>query len=445
MTQEQADVLVVGAGVSGLAAARAIHARGLSVRVLEARDRIGGRIWTVRDTRSPIPVELGAEFVHGWAPHTTQLAREARLSICDITGKHWHAAHGKVRPGDGSWARVTELMMMLDPKRTPDRSFGDFLATRPGGPGLARARASARAYVEGFHAAEIDRVSERSLARGRGPEDEDEPQGRMLDGYDHVPAWLAQGLRDRIALGQVVERIEWREGAVRIFTRASQPGAPHTWTARAAVITVPLGILQIPEGEPGAIAFTPEIEAHRAAAAKLAMGAAFRITFAFHDAFWRDPKAHKLPWKESASRLSFLHTSDSVLSVWWTQFPLRAPVLVGWAGGPKALALSRCPAAEVEDRARTALARQVGMPRARLDRLIAGSWTHDWVGDPFSRGAYSYARVGGAMAGRSLARPLRGTLFFAGEALAGSGTNGTVEGALATGERAAQSLLKSVT
>src|SRR5512143_3989699 len=78
------DVLVIGAGVAGLAAARDISASGLSVIVLEARDRIGGRIFTIRDEKSAVPIELGAEFVHGGPPETLAVVRHARLMLCEV-------------------------------------------------------------------------------------------------------------------------------------------------------------------------------------------------------------------------------------------------------------------------------------------------------------------------------------------------------------------------
>ena len=97
---EDVDVVIVGAGVAGLAAARKLHEEGARIAILEARDRIGGRILTVRDERTPVPIELGAEFVHGTAEEVVELAREARLVICDIHGERWRATRGKLTPMD---------------------------------------------------------------------------------------------------------------------------------------------------------------------------------------------------------------------------------------------------------------------------------------------------------------------------------------------------------
>lgn len=121
--------------------------------------------------------------------------------------------------------------------------------------------------------------------------------------------------------------------------------------------------------------------------------------------------------------------------------PIREPCLVGWAGGPRAAAMAGLSDDAVVHRALVSLSRQLGISRPRLERALAGGWTYDWASDPYARDAYSYAGVGGAMAGQLLARPVEGTLFFAGEAASHEGRNGTVDGAIASGRHAAARLL----
>jgi monoamine oxidase len=149
-TTQKTDVIVVGAGVSGLAAARAMRERGLRVEVLEARDRIGGRILTHRDPRAPAPIELGAEFVHGSAPEVMSIVREAGLLAVDIPEDRWeHRGRNRI-PSRDFWGRLERVMSRMSASRVPDRSFHEFLATAPGGRRLARDRARARAFVEGL-------------------------------------------------------------------------------------------------------------------------------------------------------------------------------------------------------------------------------------------------------------------------------------------------------
>jgi monoamine oxidase len=121
-----------------------------------------------------------------------------------------------------------------------------------------------------------------------------------------------------------------------------------------------------------------------------------------------------------------------------------APVLVGWCGGPCARRIVEESPGAVIDAAIAALARHVGLPRGRIASMVEQTWMHDWEHDPYSRGAYSYQKVGGIDAPAELAKPIRGTLFFAGEASEASGGTGTVHGAIATGTRAARQVLRAL-
>jgi monoamine oxidase len=116
--------------------------------------------------------------------------------------------------------------------------------------------------------------------------------------------------------------------------------------------------------------------------------------------------------------------------------------LVGWCGGVRARELASLPSHEIASLAIGSLSRQFRVVEATLRRKLSGFWTHDWEHDPFSRGAYSYQAVGGSESPAALARPLRATLFFAGEAADAEGRTGTVHGAIASGRRAAKQVLE---
>ena len=438
---ERVDVVIVGAGVAGLAAAQRLAEAGATTVILEARGRIGGRIHTIRDDRTPIPIELGAEFMHGSAPELVEITRRRNLVVCDIHGERWSSERGKLKPMDDDdfWKQLERVMGRLDPERTPDRSFQEFLDGKPGGASLARERRIAGEYVEGFHAADLSRVSERALADGGAPENEEgERQARILDGYDQVPLTLAASVSG-VRLAHVVREIAWEPGAVEVRSARVGDGVSAI-AARAAIITVPLGVLQQENG-PSSIAFMPDVADTRRAAHQLAMGTVARIVLLFRDPFWTSQAMKRKTGGRSLAELSFLHSSDDDVPTWWTAGPVRAATLVGWAGGPKATRLVTRGAAEVEARAIAAIGRLFGIRRQRVESLIEGCWYHDWHADPLSLGAYSYALVGGSTAAKRLARPVARTLFFAGEAADAEGRTGTVHGAIGTGYRAAASVL----
>lgn len=454
------DVVVVGAGAAGLAAARELREAHRTVAILEARGRVGGRIYTYRDPAVAVPIELGAEFLHGRTPETDAIVEAARLHAVDVVGDHWRAEHGHFSDVGDFWERVDRILGRLDASRTPDRSFADFLAEReersrekahrkgkrrPGKRG-AETRRLALEFVQGFHAADPERVGERWLANGGDPGEsaEESRTGRLIDGYDRVAAHLAHELFDAIELNTIAERVEWHDGGVTVHARRADGTPRGVITARAVVVTVPLGVLQAVPPEQGAITFDPPLPDHvRSAIDGMAMGPVLRAVFAFEERFWEHGLGHA-PSRDALVDLAFIHSPGATVPVWWTLFPIRAPVMVGWVGGPPARELWALGEGEIERRALRDLARHLGSTYERLSSLLVGAWMHDWDRDPFARGAYSYGLVGGSAGPAVLARGVADTVFFAGEATDTDGRNGTVEGALASGRRAGQSTIRAV-
>jgi monoamine oxidase len=440
------DVVVIGAGAAGLAAARELQEQGIDVVVLEARERIGGRVFTHRDSATPIPIELGPEFIHGVAPEVHEIVDAASLAACDINGPHWQVTGARLRRADDFWQRIDRVMRRLN-TRGPDRSFQDFLNTRPGGRRLAQDRTLALQFVEGFHGADPTRISERALADGGSPGDDVRERriGRVLDGYDRLIDWLAAPLGDRVRTSAIVTRVRWAPGNVAVEVRHPDGRSRPSVTASAAVITLPIGVLNASAGDVGHVEFEPELRAKKPVLERLTMASVVRVVLRLSERFWASDWYAKQIGNQELDTLSFLHTNDEQFPTWWTAYPVRAPVMVGWHGGPGAAELSRLASEQLEDAAIASLARQFQLPVRRVRGMVESAWMHDWTHDPFTRGAYSYQTVGGDQAPAALARPLRGTLFFAGEAADPDGRTGTVHGAIATGRRAADEVTKSLT
>jgi monoamine oxidase len=337
-------------------------------------------------------------------------------------------------------------MRRLPARRDRDRSFADFLATRPGGHRLARERTLAEQYVRGFHAADPRRISVRALAGGGSPGDDRRERRleRAIDGYDRVLEPAVAALRGRITLSTIVTAIEWQRHAARVHTAAVSGRAKPPLAARAVVVAVPLGVLQAVPPAHGAIRFDPPLRAKAATLDLLAMGDVARVVFRFRRRFWADDAFARRRHAVDLDQLGFLHIVDETFSTWWSAYPDTAPMLVAWCGGPAARELSGSGTTAVIERALRTLSRAVGGSFERVRREVAQVWMHDWMNDPFARGAYSYQKVGGADAPRDLARPIGGTLFFAGEACDASGATGTVHGAIASGARAARQVLHSL-
>ena len=415
------DAIIVGAGAAGLMAARELKRAGKEILVLESSPRAGGRVLTLYETNAGVPVELGAEFIHGDAPETRKLLDEARLITVPVLGEHYRSDRGELSDQGAVWKRMAKVFRHLNPDRKTDRSFQDFLDDKPGGRSLANERELARGFVQGFNGADTSLISEKWLAEQGDPTEGASEANRIVNGYGALIEFLMRHLTELIRSSVAVTRIIRSESQVTVM---DEHGKDHV--ARAAIITVPLPLLQ-----DGTIILEPDIPAIRNAARQLVMGHVARVNVVVKERFW----------EKKVEDLSFVHCPERPFNVWWTQNPLRAPVLTGWSGGPPALELMRNE--HVEDVTLAELARAFAIKRSRLDTLVESIHTYDWSEDPHVRGAYSYAGVAGAHAPRILARSFDDRIYLAGEATE-SGASGTVEGALISGKRAAREVIEAI-
>jgi monoamine oxidase len=412
------DVVIIGAGAAGLMAARELRKAGRTCVVLEASDRVGGRVKTVYDTRAGLPIELGAEFVHGDAPETTRLLDEAHLVTVPVNGKQFRSDKGELTPQGPLWDRMSRVFSHLGKHRKKDRSFQDFLDEKPGGRKLRDERELARGFVQGFEAADTALISARSLADQGDPTEGASEARRIINGYAALIDYLHKDVTGNVMLNTRAMRVGLDGSRMRVFDNQD-----NEYDADAVIVTIALSMLRN-----DSIAFELDVADMRHASQQLVMGHAMRLNVIVRERFW----------EKKADRLSYLHTPTRPFNVWWTQSPLEAPLLVAWSGGPPARKLSE--AGDVENVAIGELARVFGFRRSRADKLVDSIHWHDWTRDPLTLGAYGYAAVGGANAARQLARHVDDKLFFAGEAT-DSGSGGTVEGALASGKRVARRIL----
>ncbi|MFT4114435.1 flavin monoamine oxidase family protein [Silvibacterium sp.] len=410
---EAAEIVVIGAGIAGLAAGRKLAEAGCRVILVEARERVGGRLLTVRPPGSALPVELGAEFVHGRPPELLALLEEAGLSIFEREGEL--LCHDGTQFTDGGMDESFEVLDALPEEG--DRSFDAFLQEAKLPEAIAE---RTQQYVEGFNAADAGRIGTASLRRQQEAEEEIEGDRgfRVREGYDRLAEFVAERFEaagGELRLSSPVEEIIWQQGEVHVRLR----GGEELWAAKV-VLTLPLGVLQA-----GAVRIVPEVKTEAISA--MAMGAAARLTLVFSERFW-EPE------------MSFLITEEKPLRVWWSASPDDAPCLTGWVGGPRTLEAPADDMALVLA-ALESLGRVFG--RDDLEGLLVSAHRHDWLADAWSRGAYSYAPAGALGASAVMAEPVEDTLYFAGEHTDTTGHWGTVHGALRSGLRAAAQVLGS--
>lgn len=412
------DVIVIGAGAAGLAAAAELVRARQRVLILEARDRVGGRCWTRRMAGLEIPVELGAEFIHGEAAATHALLRQAGVAAVDSTREQRYLDGGRLRRVNGFTEARKAVKSVGELER--DVSFQALIARRRLS---SRTKTLARMMVQGFDAADPARVSARSIIEewGEGGSlgaSQPRPQG----GYGGLFRWLAEWVVANgasLKLDCPVRAIDFRTG--RVAVTASFLGEPFAARAPRVIVTLPLGVLQSK-----AVRFTPSLRSKQAALKKLASGPVIRVAMRFHTAFWE--KRHP--------GVAFFHVPDAAFPTFWTPLPMRAALLTAWAGGPKAARLTGLKKHKLATEALKTVEAVFGNQRSEL----ASAYVQDWAADRCSRGGYSYVLVGGDGAREELAAPIDGTLFFAGEAT-DEEEAGTVAGALRSGERAAREIL----
>jgi monoamine oxidase len=439
------DVLVIGAGVAGLSAAAQLSDAGMSVVLLEARNRVGGRLFTTLDPDLGAPIELGAEFIHGLPPEIWKPLQANRIVITEVTGEPWCSENGQLHRCD-FFGEVEDILDRMD-DRAPDESFASFLRRLDIDPETdkkqAHAAQRALAYVVGFNAADPDRVGVHWLTQGLRAEEKIEGHRafRSAHGYADLLSLLkkqAENAGVQVRMDTVVESVTWRHGQATVHSRSA-----GQFLSRSVVVTLPLGVLKAPLSERGAVRFTPELPAEKKEAlARLEMGHVLRITLRFRSRFWETIHDSQDPRKNLAN-MSFLLSQDNWFPTWWTALPRKLPLITGWAPfqcADKLLEFSR-PA--IVEKSLASLGRLMRVDREFLSHQLVDAYFHDWQSDPFSRGAYSYGAVGSDGAHAALAQPLEDTIFFAGEATDTTGNNGTVHAALASADRVTREILQS--
>ncbi len=409
-----ADVLVIGAGMAGVTAARECARAGLDVIVVEAQDRIGGRMFTARDF-CELPVEQGAEFIHTADADTWPEVRGAGLETvrCDPADGYLMSIGGVRSPAlwsDPSLARLGDLLTEVATWDGPDITAAELMASK-GLEGVARAMADQMLTLHPL--GDADQLGLRGLRDDRVVDLERGCDWRVAAGYDALPRGIAEGLDVR--LEWEVTAVRWAADAVTVTSTAGEDLA-----ARAAVCTLPVGVLKA-----GAVGFAPDLPVAKWRALNaLEMGPVLKILYRFDEPFWPDD-------------LTMLGC-DGPVRLYWTPLYGRddAPaVLTAYVSGYRARALSALTEAD---------AAAVGL--ADLDRLFPDArpsrgvreWRRiDWCTNRFTRGGYSFVRLGGAGARAALAAPDTGALFWAGDATSTTTIAAVVHAAYASGRRAA--------
>jgi monoamine oxidase len=420
------DVIIIGAGAAGLSAARTLSKLGYSILILEARDRIGGRIHTIMDEGFTIPVEAGAEFIHGDLPYTMSLMNEVKVLHREGHGRTWTVENGKLEEGDlfhDDWDTLIKKLEQLEHDMTINEFLNQYFADQK----YKSLVDSVKRFVQGYDAADINKVSAKALYEEWSGEN---IKGyRPNGGYGQLMNFLLRESQDKDALLKIscnVKIIKWKRGRVEVITPT------ETFIGKHVLITVPVNLLKSRE-----IKFDPEIPRHMEAFQQLEVGGVIKFLIEFNNPIWEskiDSPFRKMPG------LNFLF-SDAFVPTWWTQNPAPAPLLTGWLAGPVIQNVKQDDYSLLA-KAIESLAYVFDCKVDILQSEIRAAKVVNWTTDRFSLGAYAYKTLHTSKALDIIAVPVEDTIFFAGEALYDGAEMGTVEAALASGKLTAEKIVR---
>lgn len=431
------DVIIIGAGAAGLMAAKQLSEAGFKVCVLEARDRVGGRIHTFISQDYRYFFEGGAEFIHGNLHVTLQLLEEAKLQKQELEGNVWQIKNGEWKQ-ESDFFNHADLVITRLKELKEDVSMQTFLEQHFSADKYENLKKALVSYVEGYYSGEVSKISAMSFLEEWMSEDDQ--QYRPVKGYGQLMNYLLESCEKAGAtfeLSTVVKEIKWSKKQAEVIDETGR-----TFIAAKVIVTVPLGVLTAAENSKGFIKFSPAIHDKIAHAKQMGYGAVIKILLHFKKAFWQSEEVER-QCKVDTKNLHMI-ISETPVPTWWTQHPNYSTLLTGWLSGPDAAKMI-----EDEDEVVISLALQslgiiFHLPVDILKENLQWSKVFNWTKDPFTLGSYSYSTLYTSKARKVLAEPVENTLFFAGEALYDGPEMGTVEAALTSGKEVAEKVRKIV-
>lgn len=420
MTRERETVIIIGGGACGLKAAK-ILSKDRKVILLEANTRLGGRIHTSDAGGFSIPMERGAEFIHGDLRATMKLLKKAGISyephegsIVRVRNGHWEA----MDEGFEGWDDLLRKMK----RARQDMSLQEFLDIHFPGDEYAALRSYASDFAEGFNLADTHMASIKSLYAEWTTQQE--TTYTVNGGYAGLIDYLQDECRRRgveIHTGNRVVHIDWKPGEVSARTMNGE-----TFLGSRAIVTVPAGILQGTRGG-AAISFDPVPAEHLNAFRQVGYGPVIKVILEFREPFW----------KSRREEMAFL-LSNNIIPTWWPRSINSHHFLVGWKGGPQVLSLVDHDEASILQLSLESLSSIFQIPRMGLEDLLIHGTACNWQKNEFAEGGYSYSLPESGRAKEILNTPVEDTLYFAGEALYDGKAGATVEAALLSGRAVAR-------
>lgn len=421
------DILVIGAGAAGLITARELSKKGKRVLILEARNRIGGRIMPLNESDFGYAAQGGAEWIHGDAPITKALVKEAELTLIPEGGEIWSVRSGELSIHKSFIQTNSSLKEKLE-ALTQDVPISDFLEQNFKEEKDIHFKNSILKMVEGYDAADPKLMSTFALRDewlSKTAMTEIVEDNRIKEGYGALMDFLANECKKsgvEICLNTIVKGIHSDTSHVVVLTTNGE-----TLKANKVIVTVPLPVLQD-------IDFDTGIKRKIESAQQIGFGNVIKVLIKFKTRWWKSSLGKNL------DKMAFMLCNEK-FQTWWTQYPDINTVLTAWMAGPEVVKYKNRTSEELLDIALTSLSNVFRVDKETLKQEVVFFEAVNWSTEPFTKGAYSYSTYMTKDSYDRLREPVNNSLFFAGEALNSTGITATVEGAFGSGLETVQKIL----
>ena|SRR5450432_196871 len=426
MVVDNLHIGIAGAGIAGLVSGLELQRAGHTVSIFEARSRTGGRIQSI--SLDGMVAECGPEFIHGKLTETISLLKKYNISYDSINGKTYSAKGGKLRATYDiveGWDQLLGKMKSLQ----NDLPFHVFLEEYFSGDQFSELKKSASRFAEGFDLADTETASTEALILEW--EHEESERYRIPAGYGTLTQELENEFINgggRIFLNHPIETVNWNSDKIILAVKGDRK-----FNMDKLVVSLPLSVLNHSTAESESIVFLPSIIEKQAAFNQIGFGTVIKIILTWERAFW----------KKLIPDAQFIF-SDHFIPTWWTQYPLDLPMLTGWIGGPKAMQFAHETDTFFRDKAVESLASIFSLTNEEIETGLKECRIFNWKNEPWSRGAYSYSKVGFRSAKAVCRESLQYRIYFSGEAYYEGPFPGTVEAAIVNALYTAKRILSDL-
>lgn len=441
MSSSKTDVAIIGAGVAGLSAAYMLKKAGINVLILEAQNRVGGRVFT-KHLPHHMQVELGAEFIHGtnWQQENP-FQKDSFPSVFAENACILKRPIGSFKLIPADFQETVTFLEKMENYKGEDCSVEDWIKKYLIHKFPLYTIERFRRYIEGYNAADITKISIQALIKSQqeAPESSGVENYRFRGGYDTLIHWLTQQIEmSCILLNTLAKRISWKPGSVQISVRNTTLDKTELIESKYLISTLPIGVEKSSPSAQAHLQFEPSLTERQHALACLEMGNAIRVTLEFKESFIEHyilPHAQFMKY----DRIGII--DDTGPFFWWTNYSNGQLFWVAWLSGIKTEQFKNASNDALVSTILEHFAIFFDLSTTFVKENFTNAYYHRWEEDPYALGAYSYVAVGGLSKQQQLYKPIEKTLFFAGEAIPPSGPTGLVTGAIASGIHAAESIL----